>query len=475
MMAWLSAVTHMQQTAHSPQSRNPLSVVAIGGNLCVRFMQQINLGMLGGGTVGSGVFRAWQQNGNLMAARLGMKLAFRRIAVKAIDEPRPYPIPHSLMTTDWQKVVNDPGVQVVVELVGGTGIARTMVLAALKLGKTVVTANKALLSAHGEQLFDAARSNNASLYFEASVCGGIPIIKALREGFVANQFPAIYGIVNGTCNYILTRMKQEGADFTDVLADAQKHGYAETPPDLDIDGCDSQHKIGILASLAHGFWVTGEAIHVEGIRDVAKLDMQFATQLGYTIKLLGIVKKVEGRGTKRGGVQVSVYPALIPSSHVLADVKDVFNAVFVRGDVVGDTMFYGRGAGKDATASAVLSDVADAALDLKNGGKPRVAPFSNHVRHARVLPMDEVVSRYYVRLSVIDRPGVLARISAILGAAHIGISSVIQPEAHEGESVPLILMIHDAPNAAMRQALAKIAKLSVVKGKPVMFRVESFE
>ena len=435
-------------------------------------MQQVNLGMIGGGTVGSGVFHAWQQNGELMAARLGVKLVFRKIAVKAFDEPRPYPITRSLLTTDWQEVVNDPQIQVVIELVGGTGIARVMVLAALAQGKTVVTANKALLSAHGPELFAAAAKGGANLYYEASVCGGIPIIKSLREGFVANQFSAIYGIVNGTCNYILTRMKLEGADFADVLAEAQKHGYAETPPDLDIDGNDAQHKTGILASLAHGFWVDHHAIHMEGIRDVSKIDMQFAQQLGYTIKLLGIVKRIAG---KKPGVQVSVYPTLIPNAHVLASVNGVFNACFVRGDVVGDTLFYGRGAGKDATASAILSDVADAALDLKNGTKARVPPFVACAKGGRVVPMDEITSRYYVRLSVVDKPGVLARISSILAAAKIGISSVVQPEGHEGESVPLILMLHDAPNAAMRKALAKIAKLPVIKGKPVMFRVETLD
>ncbi len=434
-------------------------------------MQQVNLGMIGGGTVGSGVYHAWSQNGALIAARLGLKLAFRKIAVKAFDEPRPYEIPRALMTTDWQEVVNDPQIQVLIELVGGTGVARVMVLAALAQGKTVVTANKALLSAAGPELFAAAAKSGANLYYEASVCGGIPIIKSLREGFVANQFPAIYGIVNGTCNYILTRMKLEGADFAEVLADAQKQGYAETPPDLDIDGKDAQHKIGILASLAHGFWVDHHDIHTEGIRDVSKLDMQFAQQLGYTIKLLGIVKKIPGR---KPGAQVSVYPTLIPNAHVLASVNGVFNACFVRGDVVGDTLFYGRGAGKDATASAVLSDVADAALDLKNGAKVRVPPFVAHAANSRVVPMDEISSRYYVRLSVVDKPGVLAKVSAIFAGAKIGISSVIQPEGHQGESVPLILMLHDAPNAAMRKALAKIAKLPVVKGRPVMFRVESF-
>ncbi|HHY87065.1 MAG TPA: homoserine dehydrogenase [Verrucomicrobia bacterium] len=441
-------------------------------------MQKVNLGMIGGGTVGSGVFHAWQLNGRLMADRLGVALDFRRIAVKDLDEPRPYPIPRSLMTTNWQEVVNDPQVQVVIELVGGTGIAKTMILSALAKGKTVVTANKALLSAHGPELFAAAAKAGVNLYYEASVCGGIPIIKSLREGFVANRFPAIYGIVNGTCNYILTRMRQEGADFADVLADAQKQGYAETPPDLDIDGFDAQHKIGILASLAHGFWVDHRDIHTEGIREVSRIDMQFARQLGYAIKLLGIAKRVDGASdSKRGAptVQVSVYPALIPASHVLASVDHVFNAVFVRGDVVGDTLFYGRGAGKDATASAVLSDVADAALDLKNGTPVRVPPFVSHAKKGRVLPIDRIVSRYYVRLSVVDRPGVLARISAIFAANRIGISSVLQPEGHEGESVPLILMLHDAPNGAMRQALAAIARLPVVKAKPVLFRVETLD
>jgi homoserine dehydrogenase len=305
----------------------------------------------------------------------------------------------------------------------------------------------------------------------------------MREAFVGNRFTHIYGIVNGTCNYILTRMKQEGAEFADVLAEAQKLGYAETPPDLDIDGFDAEHKTGILASLAHGFWVKPKDIHVEGIRHISKVDMQFAQQLGYTIKLLGIVKQAQpraagGRKAKTapaGKVQVSVYPTLIPNAHVLASVNGVFNAVFVRGDVVGDTLFYGRGAGKDATASAVLSDVADAALDLAHGSHSRVPPFVPHERTGAVMPIAEVVSRYYVRLSVIDKPGVIAKISTILGAAKIGLSSVLQPEGHEGESVPLILMMHDAPNAAMQKALAKIARLPVVKGAPVMIRVESFE
>jgi homoserine dehydrogenase len=446
-------------------------------------MQQVNLGMIGGGTVGSGVFHALHLNGELMASRIGVKVNVRKVAVKAFDEPRPYAIPASLMTTDWQSVVCDPQVDVVAELVGGTTLARTMILAALKLGKPVVTANKALLSAHGEELFAAARQYGTNLYYEASVCGGIPIIKALREGFVGNRITHLYGIVNGTCNYILTRMKLEGADFAAVLKDAQAQGYAEAEPALDIDGYDAQHKIGILASLAHGFWVEPKDIYVEGIGSITRTDIQFANQLGYTIKLLGIIKKIVGRGSMAKGkasarrpaparIQVSVYPTLVPNTHVLASVNHVFNAVFVRGDIVGDTLFYGRGAGKDATASAVLSDLADAALDLKFGTKTRVPPFVSHERNGTVVSIDEVVSRDFIRLDVVDKPGVLAQISAIFGKAHIGISSVIQPEGHEGTSVPLILMLHDAPNGAVTAALKKIGKLPAVKSAPVMIRVE---
>jgi homoserine dehydrogenase len=415
------------------------------------------------------------------------------MAVRNVRKKRAVAIPRSLLTTDWQAVVDDPRVNLVVELMGGTTTARDVVLAALRQGKPVVTANKALLSAHGEELFEAAQRHGTNLYYEASVAGGIPIIKVLREGLIGNRITRLYGIVNGTCNYILTRMKLEGADFADVLADAQRLGYAEAEPSLDVDGHDAAHKIGILASLAHGFWVNPKQIHVEGIRGITKLDMQFTGQLGYTIKLLGIVKRadddyvlrftssssLDARKTqnvkRKSAIQVSVYPTLVPGSHVLASVNHVFNAIYVRGDVVGDTLYYGRGAGQDATASAVLSDLADAALDLKCGTRSRSPPFVPHEQDGVVLPIDDVTCRYYVRLSVADRPGTLARIAAILAQANIGISSVIQPEGHEGESVPLILMIHDATNAAMAKALARIAKLNVVKATPVMLRVENFE
>jgi len=443
-------------------------------------MRQVNLGIIGGGTVGGGVFQAIQRNGALMASRLGVSLTVARVAVRDLKKARAVKIPADLLTTDWHSVVADPAVNLVVELMGGTTTARQVVLAALKLGKPVVTANKALLSAHGEELFEAAQQYGTNLYYEASVAGGIPIIKVLREGLIGNRITRLFGIVNGTCNYILTRMKDEGADFAAVLADAQRLGYAESPPDLDIDGHDAAHKTGILASLAHGFWVNPKQIYTEGIRSITRQDIEFAGKLGYTIRLLGCVKTANGAGRKStsrnrpSAIQVSVYPALVPNSHVLANVNGVFNAVYVRGDVVGDTLYYGRGAGQDATASAVLSDLADAALDLKCGTKNRIPPFIPHERAGAVLPMDDVVSRYYVRLTVEDRPGVFAKIAGILAKAKIGISSIIQPEGHDGVTVPVILMIHDAPNAAMRKALAAVAKLPVVKSAPLMIRVESF-
>ena len=432
-------------------------------------MQQVNLGIVGGGTVGSGVYEALQQNGLLMAARLDANLRLVRVAVRDLKKKRAVRIPRELLTNDWREVVYDPNVHLVAELIGGTTVAREVVLAALKLGKPVVTANKALLSTHGEELFAAAKKHGANLYYEASVAGGIPIIKSLREGFVGNRITAIYGIVNGTCNFILSRMKHQGEDFAQVLAEAQRLGYAETPPDLDVDGHDAAHKTGILASLAHGFWVNPKHIHTEGIRHITPVDIEYAGRLGYTIMLLGIVKPLD-----RGGrLQVSVYPTLIPNTHVLANVDQVFNAVFIRGDIVGDTLFYGTGAGKDATASAVLSDLADAALDIKTGN--RLPPFVPHECAGVVAPIEEVVSRYFVRLSVLDKPGTLARITGIFGQSNIGISSVTQPEGQPGPSVPLILMLHNATNGVVLRALAKIAKLPAVTAEPVMYRVENFK
>jgi homoserine dehydrogenase len=445
-------------------------------------MKQVNIGMIGGGTVGSGVFNALRENSELMAARTGVRLVVRKVAVMAYDERRPYPIDRELMTLNWKDVVDDPEIQIVTELVGGTGIAKTMVLAALEAGKVVVTANKALLSAHGPELFAAAKKAGTNLYYEASVAGGIPIIKTLREALVGDRFERIYGIVNGTCNYILTRMTREGAAFDDVLADAQKLGYAEANPTLDVDGHDAAHKTGILASLAHGFWVDHHDIHVEGIRPLTPLDIRFAQQLGYTIKLLGSVrlappaKAVKGKKAKAAAgarISIAVSPTLVPQSHVLASVNDVFNAVFVSGFPIGDTLYYGRGAGKDATASAVLSDLADAGLDLTHGTLDRVPAFVPCAK-GTVVPFGETSSRFYLRLTVLDKPGVIAKISAILSKAGISIASIVQPEGREGETVALILMTHVASRAAMDKARATIAKLPAVKGPSLLLPVEDF-
>jgi homoserine dehydrogenase len=444
-------------------------------------MDQVNIGMIGGGTVGSGVFHALEENSGLMASRIGLRLGITKVAVKAFDEPRPYPIAPEVLTLNWRDVVEDPAVQIVIELVGGTGIAKTMILAALERGKPVVTANKALLSAHGPELFAAARQAGTNLYYEASVAGGIPIIKVVRESLVGNRFDRIYGIVNGTCNYILTRMKREGAAFADVLADAQQLGYAEADPTLDVDGHDAAHKTGILASLAHGFWVDHRQIHVEGIRQLTPLDIRFAGQLGYTIKLLGIIKTAPpaartGKAATPAGnrISVSVSPTLVPDGHVLASVNDVFNAVFVSGSPIGDTLFYGRGAGKDATASAVLSDLADASLDLQHGTPQRVPAFVSYAPKGTVIPYADTSSRFYLRLDVLDRPGVIARISAILSNAGISISSIIQPEGHEGETVPLILMTHAAKRSSMVLACTAIARIRAVKGPSRLLPVEDF-
>lgn len=450
-------------------------------------MRQVNVAVLGGGTVGGGVVEGVHRNGPLMASRLGVDLRLRHLVVRDARKKRDFAVPAGLVSTDWRKAIADPGTEIVVELVGGTTLARDMVLAALGAGKPVVTANKALLSAHGEELFEAASRAGTNLYYEASVAGGIPIIKVLREALVGNRITRIYGILNGTCNYILSRMQAEGGEFGAVLADAQRLGYAEADPALDIEGHDALHKTGILASLAHGFWVDVDQVAVEGIRQVTPLDMKFAGQLGYTIKLLAAIKSVEpaetapksrsGKARRGAGgmrISVSVCPTLVPNSHVLASVAGVFNAVYVRGDIVGDTLYYGRGAGRNATASAVLSDLADAALDLKSGSNPRVPPFVPHEQNGALVDPGAVVSSHYLRLSVTDKPGVLARIAAQLAKNHIGISSVIQPEGHEGATVPLILMLHDAPRAAVNRALSAIRKLPVVAGNPTLFRVESF-
>lgn len=443
--------------------------------------RQLNVGLVGAGIVGSGVVKHLTRNADLIAERLGMRLVLKWVCDKDEARLKHLPLAPSTLTTDANAVLEDPNVHVVAELVGGTGFAKTLILQALRRGKVVVTANKALLAHHGEEIFAAAAKNSTNIFYEASVCGGIPIIKALREGFVANRFPLIYGIVNGTCNYILSSMTAKGLHFEEALAEAQAGGYAEADPSLDVDGIDSAHKATILASLAHGFWTGFENTYVEGIRHVSRFDIQVARELGYTIKLLAIIKSVGD--SDASPIEVRVHPTLIPHNHVLAGVGGVFNGVVVHGDVVGDTMFYGRGAGADATASAVIADLADAALNLKYRSIQRVPPLVAQRLHGRVRPIDEVESRYYLRLTVEDRAGVIAKVSKILGDAGISIASVLQREAPEPKpgqlesyrgTVPLIMMLHTSRDRAVRNAVAEIDRLSVVKDKTVVIRVENF-
>lgn len=430
-------------------------------------MNHLRVGLAGTGTVGGGVWRHLQSNFDLLRSRTGAEITITRVATRDPESVKKLQIPTAIVSDDWRALVNDPEIDLVVELIGGTTHAYELIKAALTAGKHVVTANKALLSKHGEELFALAAKQGRQLLFEASVAGGIPIIKALREGLIANRIVALYGIINGTCNYILSNMAELGIDYAEALADAKAKGYAEADESLDVDGHDAAHKAAILAAIAYGFWVPEEHLFTEGIRNVTKLDIQYARKLGYEIKLLGIIKSDKG-----GAVEVRVHPTLVPQKHVLASVSGVFNAVFVRGDVVGDTLFYGRGAGADATASAVLGDIAEVALSLPTPRKCRAVGAEELC--PKLKSIDEIVSRYYVRLNVVDRPGVLAKVASIFATHQIGISSVIQPEGHAGDQVPLIIMVHDAAEKNFAAALDEIARLETIKDAPVRLRVEDF-
>jgi len=430
-------------------------------------MKTIGIGLLGFGTVGAGVAEALLRPGAPLTARLGLGLALRRIADLDLERDRGVAVDRALLTRDAAAVVSDPAVDVVVELIGGCGAAKELLLQTLALGKPVVTANKALLAEHGAEIFRAAEARQTPLYFEASVGGGIPIIKALREGLVANSIRSIYGILNGTCNYILTRMEQEQAPFDVALRAAQAAGYAEAEPGLDIDGHDTAHKAVILASLACGCPVPLSAAAVEGIRGLAMEDIANALEMGYRVKLLGVVK------LGADGVGVRVQPTLVPRAHLLAAVSGVFNAIQVDGDLTGQTLYYGRGAGRTATASAVLSDLADAARDLA-AGQRRLAPVHAAGRAVPLQPAAEVAGRSYLRLTLLDKPGMLARVAQVLGQHGISIASVMQKESSAGNHVPVVIVTHQAPERAFQAALATIDRLEVIGAPTVRLRIEDF-
>jgi homoserine dehydrogenase len=429
-------------------------------------MREIGIGLAGFGTVGTGVYLNLEKNRALLRERLGCDLVLRKIAERDTTRPRPVPLPPALVVSDWRHLLDDPAIEVVIELMGGIEEPRKMILESIRRGKMVVTANKALLAEHGAEIFGLATEKRVPVFYEAAVAGGIPIIKSVREAFVANHFLRVRGIINGTSNYILTRMGESGMDFASALAEAQAAGYAEANPALDVNGWDAGHKAIILASLAYGFWVPAKDVLVEGIEKVTPADMRFAAQLGCTIKLLAAIDACPD-----GSVEVSVQPSLVPNGNILASVRGVFNAIAVRGDVVGDTLFYGRGAGQDPTASSVIGDLADAAVALQ---APRESyGFIPHGLYGQLQPADKTVTPFYLRLGVDDRPGVLARIASLLGHADIGISSVIQPETPEGEKASLVLMIHDAPRGRMLAALEQIRALDCVHDEPALYRVEA--
>ena len=426
-------------------------------------MDKVGVGLVGCGTVGSGLVRNLTEANRLLQQRLGVGLEIRAVAVRDPSKKRDgLPV---TPVADWKSVVSNPAVQIVVELLGGTTESFEVAKAALAAGKPLVTANKALLAERGQELIPLAQKARVPIYFEASVAGGIPILKALREGLVANQLLGLHGIINGTCNYILSRMAEEGSDFAPALQQAKELGYAEADDRLDVDGIDAAHKAAILCLLAYGFLPPFAKVPVEGIRNLAAQDVSFARQLGYAIKLLAVVRPV---GTDR--VEVRVGPTLIPARHPMASVHGVFNAVNLVGNLSGPVQFTGRGAGPDATSSALLADLGEAARHLRDKSPGPLLPVGGE--KIRLIEPGDSVGRFYVRFEVRDQPGVLAQIAGIFGAEKIGISSVLQPEGHGADSVPLVFLLEAAQESALQKAVGTVQKLALNRAPARILRVE---
>jgi homoserine dehydrogenase len=427
----------------------------------------INIGICGLGTVGQGVWKHIEANRTALESRLGVTLNLARASVRDLKKKRSVRVAPAKLTLDPLAIANDPAIHIVCELIGGTTLARDVTLAALKSGKTVVSANKALLCKHGPELFAAARKHGGHFLFEASVAGGIPIIKALREGLVANRFKLIYGILNGTCNYILTRMEREGLAYPTILAEAKALGYAEADESLDVEGWDTAHKASILAFLAHGIWVPTEKMLVEGITHITQTDLAFARENGFAIKLLAVISCEADTGE----VFVRVHPTLIPRTKVLANVNEVYNGISVTGDVVGETVYIGRGAGQDPTASAVISDIVDAVILRQRGNAQLPAPIETR---ATLTPLQNITGSYYLRLEVKDEPGVLAKIAGATATLDVSIASVLQRPSETAGAASLILTTHQSNEKAIRATVARLKKLSCVLGDPVLLRIADF-
>lgn len=427
----------------------------------------INIGICGLGTVGQGVWKHVEGARAALESRLGVKLRLHRASVRDLRKKRSVRVPADRLTTDPLAVATDPDIHIVCELIGGTTIAREVTLAALRLGKTVVSANKALLCAHGPEIFAAARKHGGHFFFEASVAGGIPIIKALREGLVANRFGLIYGMLNGTCNYILTRMEREGLSYPEILAEAKALGYAEADESLDVEGWDTAHKAAILAYLAHGTWVPTKSMLVEGITHLTQADIAYARDNGYAIKLLAVIT----RDFASDELFVRVHPTLVPRTKALANVNEVYNGISVTGDVVGETVYIGRGAGQDPTASAVISDIADAIILLRRGNTPLPEPVEHR---CPLTPLEHIEGRYYIRMDVKDEPGVLARIATSTAQSQVSIASVLQRPSERAGAATLILTTHTSNEKAIRATLARLRRLSSVLGEPLLLRIGDF-
>jgi homoserine dehydrogenase len=432
-------------------------------------MKPVQVGLIGCGTVGSGVVRLLTEQRELLAQRLGGDLVLKKVADLDLDRARQVVLERERLTTRAGDLLDDPDIDIVVELIGGLDEARDLVLAAISRGKHVVTANKALLAHHGNDLLAAAQEKGVEVAFEAAVCGGIPIILALRQGLAANRIQELFGILNGTANYILTQMSQHGSSYAQALAEAQAQGYAEADPTLDVEGIDAAHKLAILMSLAYGARLDFDSIAVEGISRLDPVDLQFAREFGYCLKLLAITRDDGYR------VEARVHPTLIPRDHMLANVAGAMNAVYLTGDAVGPILLYGQGAGMMPTASAVVSDILDLARHLTLGLKYRVPPlgWNAALQSTRLIkPMNDLVTNYYFRFAALDRPGVLSQVSGILGKNGISIAAVIQKGREVKGAVPIVMITHEAREADARQAMREIDELPVISPPTIFYRIE---
>ena len=430
---------------------------------------RVGVGIVGFGTVGTGVAKILLDNAALITRRAGVPIELVRVADLDLVRDRGVALKPGLLTTDVKHILTDPDIDIVIELIGGYDTAKRVILEAIAAGKHVVTANKALLALHGEEIFEAATRKGVDVGFEASVGGGIPVIRALTEGLAGNTIESIYGIINGTSNYILSRMTREGHGFEEVLKDAQQAGYAEADPTFDVAGIDSAHKLAILVSLAYGTPVNFKEIYTEGITNITPTDIAYAKQFGCTIKLLGIAKLVDGE------IEARVHPTMLPSTSPIAQVEDVYNAIQLVGDAVGDVVLYGRGAGSMPTGSAVVSDVIAIGRNLLKGaiGRVPVASFQQDQRRPlRLKPMEEISSLYYLRFTVVDRPGVLAQIAGELGRCGISISSMVQQGRREGQTVPVVIKTHTAREHDVQTALREINRKAFVSEPTRLIRVE---